>query len=281
MKQLRSKTPDFHKEIQIQPVIHQEIQPVITKQIQPVINQKILPVVHKEIQKIIHLEIQPVITTEIQPIIHKKIQPVIFMENQTNIEEIIQQLEKSHNRFEKHIKQNKVIPSTTTEVKNVEKIVIKPYIIREEKHLTKKEIEKKTEREIQNMEIIEFVPYIQYKNGEILPYEKKEKKSIKFIPYILNQIENKEIKSNNTRSTTMEEVIAVNFISQSHNINFPMACKKTDIFSKIEEKLYHEFPELKSKKNYFYANGNIIDKSSTFEQNKIKTGNTILINEIK
>ena len=203
------------------------------------------------------------------------------MENQTNIEEVIQQLEQSYNRFEEHLTKTVVAPSTRREVQNLERIMFKPYIMREVIHTTQKKIKEKTEREIKTIEIIEFVPYIQYKNGEILPYEKKEKKSKKFIPYILNQNESTEIKSNNTRSTTMEKVIAVNFISQSHNINFPMACKKTDIFSKIEEKLYHEFPELKSKKNYFYANGNIIDKSLTFEQNKIKSGNTILINEIK
>ena len=77
----------------------------------------------------------------------------------------------------------------------------------------------------------------------------------------------------------MEAIIAVNFISLNDNINYPMACKKTDIFSKIEEKLYHEFPQLKSKKIYFIANGNIVDRSSTFEQNKIKNGTTILIRE--
>ena len=151
--------------------------------------------------------------------------------------------------------------------------------MREEKHITQKKIKEKTEREIKTMEIIEFVPYIQYKNGEILPYEKKEKKSKDFILYE-NQNEIQELKFNNTRSTMMETVIAVNFISLSLNINYPMACKKTDIFSKIEEKLYHEFPELKSKKIYFIANGNIIDKSSTFEQNKIKSGSNILINEL-
>ena len=79
----------------------------------------------------------------------------------------------------------------------------------------------------------------------------------------------------------MEEIIAVNFISLNYNINYPMACKKTDIFSKIEEKLYREFPELKSKKIYFIANGIVVDRSSTFEKNKIKSGNTILINEIE
>ena len=68
--------------------------------------------------------------------------------------------------------------------------------------------------------------------------KKKKKKSKDFILYE-NQNEIQELKSNNTSSTMMETVIAVNFISLSLNINYPMACKKTDIFSKIEEKLYH------------------------------------------
>ena len=46
----------------------------------------------------------------------------------------------------------------------------------------------------------------------------------------------------------MEKIIAVNFVSLNNNITFPMACRKTDIFENIEEKLYHEFPSLKSKK---------------------------------
>ena len=59
-----------------------------------------------------------------------------------------------------------------------EKTVIQPYIMKEEKHTTKKEVEEKTETKIENIEIIEYIPYIQYKNGEILPYEKNEKISV-------------------------------------------------------------------------------------------------------
>jgi len=259
------------KEIQIQPIIHLEIQPVITKEIQPVIIQEIQPVVHEEIQPIIHQEIQPVIIKEIQPIIKKKIQPVIFKENQTNIEEIITQLEQSQKQMdtkiiEKHQNQNEVAPCVQKEVEPVRKTVIQPYIRKIEKHVAQKKVEEKTEKIKEIIEIVEYIPYIQYKNGKILPYEKKEKK---------------EQKSIKTSYQTMETIIAVNFISLNYNINYPMACKKTDIFSKIEKKLYNEFPILKSKQIYFVANGNSIDRSLTFEQNKIKSGNTILINEIE
>ena len=77
----------------------------------------------------------------------------------------------------------------------------------------------------------------------------------------------------------METIIAVNFTSLDQKINYPMACKKTDIFENIVVKLYNEFPNLKYKKIYFIANGNVVNRSLTFEQNKIKNGSTILIRE--
>ena len=261
------------KEMQIQPIIYKDIQPIITTEIQAVINQQIQPVVHREIQPIIHHNIQPVIKIEIQPIINKKIQPVIFMENQTNIEETIKQLEKSNKQkstkiIEKH--QIEVCPKTRKEEKNITKKVIAPYIEKVEQHCTKTEVEEKIETVKELIEEVEYVPYVQYKNGKILPYEKKKQKK-----------EKKEQNSIKTSYQTMETIIAVNFISLNYNINYPMACKKTDIFSKIEKKLYHEFPILKSKQIFFVANGNSIDRALTFEQNKIKSGNTILINEIE
>ena len=281
MERFRSKTPDFHKDIQIQPIIHKNFQPVITKEIQPIIEEKIQPVIHKEIQPIIHQDIQPVITTEIQPVIYRKIQPVIFNENQTNIEEVIQQLNQSNNTvtIEKNMNQNLTQPSTQRETKTISKIKIIPYIMKEEAHTTKREIVPEKETQIENIEIIEYVPYIQYKDGTIFPYEKKKKNpDYKAFPtYIQNEYKSNESIQNSAQM--METIIAVNFVNLSLNIHYPMACKKTDIFSKVKEKLYQKFPELKYKKYYFLANSRVIDKYLTVEQNQIKSGDTILINE--
>ena len=110
-----------------------------------------------------------------------------------------------------------------------------------------------------------FVPYIRKKNGDIIPLDPDETKP--------NQT--------STNSTNlMETVIAVIFSSLTYDINFPMACKKTDIFSKIEKKLYQKFPELNNKKLYFISGGKTVNKHWTFEENKIKNGSTILIQEI-
>ena len=273
MEIYRSKTPD------VQEIIHLNIQPVVITNVQPVINKQICPVVHKGIQPVIHQEIQPIITKEIQPIIHQKIQPIIFNENQTNIEEIIQQLEQSDEEnkiktVERTETKEEVIEKT--EVKSVKQPIVQPYISKEEKHITEKKVEETTERVTEHIDIIKYIPYIQYKNGEIRPFEKKEKKSVS---KITTTVEKKSPIENESSTEMMEIVIAVNFVSLCNNINYPMACKKTDRFSKIEKKLYQEFPELRNKNIYFIVNGNVIDKSLTFEQNKIKSGNTILINE--
>lgn len=275
MSRLEGNISNSSKEIQIQPKVKQNIQPIITREIQPIILQKIQPVVHQEIQPIINQEIQPIITTEIQPIINEKIQPVIFSENQKNIEEVIQQLEQSHqsdekNIFELFVKPEKeesimVEPRTERTVQNSEKVIIQPYIMKTEKHVTQPIVKPTTTKTVVNIEKIKYVPYIKYKDGKILPYETNEVKLYQ---------------SDKTNSSLMKTILAVNFISIEDNINYPMPCKTTDVFSKIENRLYHIFPVLKTKKIYFIANGNVIDRKLTFEQNKIKNGNTILINEL-
>ena len=275
MSKYESKTSIFDKGmIEIQPIIYKDIQPVITTEIQAVIHKEIQPVVHREIQPVITQNIQPVITTNIQPIITKKIQPVIFKENQTNIDEQIKYLEQSNIQKKNSIvRQTVVEPSVQREVKNNVRRKLVPYIQRVVQNSEKTVIVPETETITEEIEIIEYVPYIQYKNGEIVPYKKAEKQEKK---------ENKIHTSTNSTysSNAMKSIIAVNFVSLTYNINFPMACKKTDVFSKIEKKLYQEFPDLKSKKIYFVANSAVIDKSSTFEQHNIRSGNTILINDL-
>ena len=250
-----------------------------------------IPVFHKIIQPIIHQDIQPVITTEIQPIINIKIQPIYFKENQTNIEEEIQRLNQSakknvtenvnkSNYKEKEPKEPKPIknkvelkpklpeypkPNLNQHPPKIGNFEIQPYIIYQEQHTTMTETlppQKMCETKI--VEKFEYHPYILRKDGKTYPYVK--------------QNANDRVKDN---TQVMETIVAVNFVSVNQNINFPMAFKNKDIFSKAEKKLYNKYPELKSKKVYFIANGNIINTSLSFEQNKIKSGNTILIKEYK
>ena len=75
-----------------------------------------------------------------------------------------------------------------------------------------------------------------------------------------------------------EEVIAVNFISSENDINCPMACKNTTLVSRLEEKLYNDYPRYKDFPTYLTVNGTIVSRFKTLEENGIKDGNSILVN---
>jgi len=270
-----------------------------------------MPVFHKLIQLIIQQEIQPIIIKQIQPIIHREIQPVVFTEDQ-NIEEEIQKLiqskikvctntiifdkpnyhkkgvnEKVQNSFDMLSKPNNIINDQNPKYKETPKsdmhqptkktenlgFEIQPYIIEETKIVKQPIIQPIYHTMVRHIKQPIIEPLIKYRNGNILTYKKR------FIE--VNSEVGDRKKEVNFDSEIMDTIIAIIFFSAKYNINFPMACKKTDIFAKIEEKLYYEFPLLKSKKLYFIVNGNIANRSLTFEQNNIKSGSTILINEIE
>jgi len=77
----------------------------------------------------------------------------------------------------------------------------------------------------------------------------------------------------------MDNMFAITFESTKQNIKCPMSCKKTDNFKNLEEKLYRDYPELKKKNLVFMANGSVINRDETLDNNGIKSGNAILIYE--
>ena len=88
---------------------------------------------------------------------------------------------------------------------------------------------------------------------------------------------NRIITDNKKLISKYQNSISIMFFISEQNIHYPIPCNEFDTFSKIEIKLFEEFPELKSKNIYYLANGNTLDKTSTLKQNKIKNGDTILI----
>ena len=155
------------------------------------------------------------------------------------------------------------------------------YIIYEEKYIKQRIIQPIVQREIVKMTQVVVNLLIKDKSGKIYPYDKPRIKAANSRTSYQNIINKPYNKSNiPTNSGKMERVIAVNARTLDQKIIYPMACKKTDIFAEIEEKLYFEFPELKSKKIYFVANWNVVERSFTFERNGIKSGDTILIREM-
>ena len=83
-------------------------------------------------------------------------------------------------------------------------------------------------------------------------------------------------KFNVTINNDNEKHIFAFFITNDLSIYFFIPCYISDSFTKIEEKLYYKYPELKNKKISFTANGITINKSDTLEKNNIKSSSTII-----
>ena len=73
----------------------------------------------------------------------------------------------------------------------------------------------------------------------------------------------------------------IQFISTDQLVNVLITCKITDNFSLLEEKLYADFPELKNKNIYFFANGSIINRTASLKENNIKNDTSVIISEIE
>ena len=72
--------------------------------------------------------------------------------------------------------------------------------------------------------------------------------------------------------------MTIHFISKDGKFNLALPCKNTDIFVRLEEKLYNEYPEYKDVNTYFTVGGNIVKRFKTMEENNIKNTNAILLN---
>ena len=79
-----------------------------------------------------------------------------------------------------------------------------------------------------------------------------------------------------------DEFMAVIFISTDQDIKIPIACKKTDKFKVLEEKLYEKKPDLKNINHYYLCGGTQIygDVEKTLEMLNIKDCEKIMINNI-
>ena len=79
-----------------------------------------------------------------------------------------------------------------------------------------------------------------------------------------------------------EKILAIGFTSCDQKINnFILPCKDSELFVRIEEKLYNEYSEYKEKETYFVVGGNKIKRFKTLKENNIKSGSIIMLNIIE
>jgi len=75
-----------------------------------------------------------------------------------------------------------------------------------------------------------------------------------------------------------EKILAILFNSIDQKVNKAIACKNTDIFVRIEENLYEDYPEYKDVNTYFTVGGKIIKRFKSIQENNIKYSDIILLN---
>ena len=118
----------------------------------------------------------------------------------------------------------------------------------------------------------------QYKDQIKLLQDEINKKNIEIQKYQLNNIN-----INNDRGITSinpgEVVIAISFVSMGNQDigHYAVVCKNTDLFIRLEEKLYDEYPDFKNYETYFEVKTKRIKRFKTLDENKIKNGDVINI----
>ena len=76
-----------------------------------------------------------------------------------------------------------------------------------------------------------------------------------------------------------EKMMSVIFSSVNQNIHYSMVCKNTDTIHNLEVELYKEYPQFSETDNYFICKGKVLNKFHTFQNNKIKNGDVIVLNQ--
>ena len=100
--------------------------------------------------------------------------------------------------------------------------------------------------------------------------------------YKINALNNPKDKSeldNNNKKSESGKIISVLFMTQGNQdiINYSMACRTTDLFSSLEERLYQDFPNYRNVEKIFMVNANRIFKDKTLEENNIKHNDIICL----
>ena len=94
-----------------------------------------------------------------------------------------------------------------------------------------------------------------------------------------NEMNNIKLNDNQTNEfIRKDEMLTIQFKSIDQKVDTVFTCKKTDVFVRIEEMLYNEYPEFKDLNTYFTVNGQVVRRFRNMQENKIRNKDKILLN---
>ena len=78
---------------------------------------------------------------------------------------------------------------------------------------------------------------------------------------------------------TDDEFIRVNFVSMAFQdiANYSIVCKQSWLFSKLEERLYKDFPQYNKPETYFMFNAKMIERNNTLKENNIRNNSVVSV----
>ena len=113
-------------------------------------------------------------------------------------------------------------------------------------------------------------------NYQIQNLNNKLKNKEKELNNLKKNIKNNFINQGNKKKyVDFNKIIVINFISGDGKINYGIKCLKTDTFAEVEEKLYQIYEEYRESNNIFLAGGKVVLRFKTIEQNKIRDGEKV------
>ena len=151
------------------------------------------------------------------------------------------------------------------------------------------------EEKNKNINLIKEIEILKNKNIILNNDNNSLKEKIKILEDNLkaknNELQNLLSKNNNnniinykiTSINPGEEILAINFVSNGiQDIgHYNLICKNTDLFVRLEERLYQDFPDFKNYETYFEVNTRRIKRFKTIEENNIKNNDIINVFRIE
>ena len=151
------------------------------------------------------------------------------------------------------------------------------------------------EEKNKNINLIKEIEILKNKNIILNNDNNSLKEQIKILENNLkaknNELQNLLSKNNNnniinykiTSINPGEEILGINFVSMSNQDinNYGLVCKNTDLFVRLEERLYQDFPDFKNYETYFEVNTRRIKRFKTIEENNIKNNDIINVFRIE
>ena len=195
---------------------------------------------------------KPIIKEEIKkPIIQEENKkPIIQKENKKTVIEISNnnEIKKLKRELEDEKTKNKKLRDSINQLKQNHNIEIEKY---------KSDINKLVEKNKELEKILEE------KNKEINDY--------------IFQLSNSNNNEQLVNFKTGDKIIAVLFMTQGNQdiYNYTMPCKTSDLFVRLEERLYHDFPKYRNYETFFMVNARRIFRFKSLEENQIKNNDII------